>query len=55
MVAAEDGDSMGVADFEGNEESDRFDGVVATIDVVSCDRCQDAAFEGVRECIPMNR
>ena len=35
VVAAEDGDSVGVAHLEGDEESDCLDRVVATIDVVA--------------------
>ena len=35
VVAAEDGDSVGVAHLEGDEESDSLDRVVATIDVVA--------------------
>ena len=35
MVTAEDGDSMGVSNFERNEESDCLDGVVPAIDVIA--------------------
>jgi hypothetical protein len=35
MIAAEDGDALWVADLERDEECDRFDGVVATVDVVA--------------------
>lgn len=35
VVAAEDGDALGVADLEGDEQGDRLDGVVATVDVVA--------------------
>lgn len=35
MVASEDGDSMGVSNFERDEEGDGLDGVVATIDVIA--------------------
>jgi hypothetical protein len=35
MVTAEDGDSGRVADFEGNEESDGFNGIIAAVDVVT--------------------
>ena len=35
MVAAEDGDALGVADFESDEEGDGLDGVVASVDVVT--------------------
>lgn len=36
VVAAEDGDSLGVTDLEGDEEGDGLDGVVASVDVVAC-------------------
>lgn len=36
VVATEDGDSLWEADFEGDEEGDGFDRVVASVDVVSC-------------------
>lgn len=35
VVASEDGDSMGVSNFERDEEGDGLDGVVATIDVIA--------------------
>ena len=35
VVAAEDGDARWVADFEGDEEGDGFDGVVAAVYVVA--------------------
>lgn len=35
VVTAEDGDSMGVSNFERNEESDCLDGVVPAIDVIA--------------------
>ena len=35
MVTAKDGDSMGVSNFERNEESDCLDGVVPAIDVIA--------------------
>jgi len=35
VVAAEDGDAVPIAKFEGDEEGDGFDGVVATVDVVA--------------------
>ena len=35
VVASEDCDAGRVADFKGNEESDSFDGVIATVDVVT--------------------
>lgn len=35
VVAAEDGDALGIADLEGDEQGDRLDGVVATVDVVA--------------------
>jgi hypothetical protein len=35
MVTAEDGDSGRVADFEGDEESDGFNGIIAAVDVVT--------------------
>ena len=35
MVAAEDGDALRIADFEGDEEGDGLDGEVASIDVVT--------------------
>lgn len=36
VVAAEDGDALGVADLEGDEQGNCLDGVVATVDVVAC-------------------
>ena len=36
VVAAEDGDAMGVADFQGDKEGNGFDGEVATVNVVAC-------------------
>ena len=35
MVSPEDGDARGVSNFEGNKESDGFDGVVTTINIVT--------------------
>jgi len=35
VVAAQDGDAVWVADFEGDEEGDGFDGEVAAVDVVA--------------------
>lgn len=35
MVSTEDGDALGIADFEGDEEGDGLDGEVASIDVVT--------------------
>ena len=35
MVTTENGDAILIADFQGDEESDGLDGVVATIDVVT--------------------
>lgn len=35
VIAAEDGDAVSKADFEGDEERDRFERVVAAVDVVS--------------------
>ena len=35
VVAAEDGDARGIADFEGDEEGDGFDTVIAAIDIVA--------------------
>ena len=37
VVAAQDGDAVGIADFEGDEEGDGFDGKVAAVDVVTYD------------------
>jgi hypothetical protein len=50
VVTAEDGDSMGVSNFERNEESDCLDGVVPAIDVIAHEayhtRAQCATFSG---------
>ena len=35
MVAAEDGDALGIPDFEGDEEGNGFDGVVAAVDIIA--------------------
>jgi hypothetical protein len=35
MVTAENGDAGRVADFEGDEESDGFNGIIAAVDVVT--------------------
>jgi hypothetical protein len=35
VVAAEDGDARGVADLQGDEQSDRLDRVVSTIDIIA--------------------
>ena len=36
VVATEDGDALRVSDFESDEERDRLDRVVASINVVTC-------------------
>jgi len=36
VVAAEDGDTLGIADFEGDEEGHGLDGVVTAVYVVTC-------------------
>ena len=36
MVAAEDGDALGIPDFESDKEGNGFNGVVAAVDVVAC-------------------
>jgi hypothetical protein len=38
VVAAQDGDALGVADLEGDEEGDGLDGIVSSIDVVAYKR-----------------
>lgn len=38
MVASENGDSLRVADFQSNQESDSLNGVVSSVDVVSYER-----------------
>jgi hypothetical protein len=35
VVAAKDGDAGGIADFEGDEESNSFDRVVTSVDIVT--------------------
>lgn len=35
VVAAEDGDAGWVSDFEGDEESNGFNGVIASVDIVT--------------------
>jgi hypothetical protein len=35
VVSSEDGDSLGVTDFEADEKRDGLDGVVATVDIVT--------------------
>ena len=35
MIAADEGDAVGVADFEAEEEQERFEGVEATVDEVA--------------------
>lgn len=39
MVTSEYGDAGRISNFEGDEKSDGFDGVVATIDVVTLRIC----------------
>lgn len=36
VVAAEDGDALRVSDLESDEQGDRLNGIIATIDVVTC-------------------
>jgi hypothetical protein len=36
VVSSEDGDAGGISDFEGNKEGDGLDGVVTSINVVTC-------------------
>ena len=40
VVTTEDGDALRISDLESNEQRDCFDGVIASIDVVSCNECQ---------------
>ena len=40
VVPTEDGDSVGIADLEGNEECYGLDGVVSSVNIVSCPRRQ---------------
>ena len=35
MVATKDGDALGVSDFESNKESDRFNRIISSINVVA--------------------
>lgn len=35
VVTAKDGDAMGIADFEGDEKGDGFDGEVTTVDIIT--------------------
>jgi hypothetical protein len=35
MVPAQDGDTITIAQLEGHKESDRLNGVVATVDIVA--------------------
>ena len=35
VVSAEDGDTLGVADFQANKECDSLDRVVATVDIIT--------------------
>jgi len=35
MVATKDGDALRISDFEGNEESDGFNGIVASINIIA--------------------
>ena len=35
VIATEDGDALRVSDFEGDEESDSFDGIVASINIIA--------------------
>jgi hypothetical protein len=35
VVSAKDGDTLGVANFQANKESDGFDGVVSTVDIIT--------------------
>lgn len=35
VVAAQDCDARGIADFEGDEEGDGFDAIIATVDIVA--------------------
>ena len=56
VVAAEDGDALGVSDLEGHEEGDSFNREVATVDVVACCMSEVAlAALYVGLCIPMKR
>jgi len=36
VVATENGNALGVSDFEGDEQRDGLDGVVTSIDVIAC-------------------
>lgn len=38
VVATEDGDPLGIPDLEGDEQRDRLDGVVSSIDVITYPR-----------------
>lgn len=36
VVATENGDALGVSNFESNEKSDSLNGVVSSIDIITC-------------------
>ena len=48
VVAAQDGDALGVADFERDEKRHRLDGEVASVDVVALDL---SVFRCIWECV----
>ena len=56
MVAPEDGDAGRVANFESDEESDSFDGVIATVNVIPLiSGCQWQKGQCDRLGLPMKR
>jgi hypothetical protein len=54
VISTEDRDSLGVSDFEGNEQGDGLNGVVSTIDIVAYNG-QSPAVSDERVPVPMKR
>jgi hypothetical protein len=55
VVSAKDGDTLGVADFQANKESDGFDGVVSTVDVITLKELGRKRNASYAKNAPMNR